>query len=212
MLAGSWWRFGLFVAGLACTLWLLVPVHELLHVLGCVATGGTVTRLELSPLFGGRLLAAVFPWVTPASEYAGRLSDFAPAGDFSYLITTALPHLVLAPLGAWLARRAATRGSAFLFGAGAAAALQPLASLTGDVYEVGSIPATAAALAAGWPPALTLRGDDLVEVARRAAALGSPAAWAVVAVGWLLGLAAAAALLMVSGGLAPRTRQSSAAR
>ena len=31
------------------------PIHELLHVLGCVATGGTVSELEIQPIYGGAL-------------------------------------------------------------------------------------------------------------------------------------------------------------
>ncbi len=169
-----------------------------------MASGGTVTRLELRPLFGGGHLARLLPWVQPGGEYAGRLAGFQPAGDLSYLVTTALPHLVLAPLGAWLARRSATRRSPFLFGAGAAAALQPLASLTGDAYEIGSIPVTALADAVGWPHALALRGDDLLKAADLAGTIGSPTAWPLVTASWLLGLAAFAALLYASGGLAPR--------
>jgi hypothetical protein len=184
-------------------MWLLVPVHELLHVLGCVASGGTVTELEISPLFGGHVLAGLLPWVTSGGENAGRLTGFKPAGDLSYLLTTALPHLLLAPLGAWVCRRSARRGRAFLFGAGAAAALQPLASLSGDAYEVGSIPVTALAHAAGWPAALALRGDDLLAAVGRAAEIGSPAAWLVLVAAWILGLTAFAALLVASGGLAP---------
>lgn len=210
VVGGQWRRYGLFVSGLLVALWLLVPVHELLHVLGCVATGGTVTRLELGPLFGGALLARAFPWVVPASEYAGRLAGFRPAGDLSYLLTTALPHLVLAPLGAWLARRSAMRGSAFCFGAGAAAALQPLASLTGDAYEIGSIPITALANLAGRPTALALRGDDLLAAVGVARGIGSPGAWLVFTVSWLLGLAAFGVLLAVSGGLAPRATNAAA--
>ncbi|MFQ5414746.1 MAG: hypothetical protein ACE5E6_09845, partial [Phycisphaerae bacterium] len=35
----------LIMVSLVVTWWVYVPIHELLHVLGCVATGGSVTQL-----------------------------------------------------------------------------------------------------------------------------------------------------------------------
>jgi len=149
VIAGRWSRYALFVGGAAAGLWLLVPVHELLHALGCVASGGTVTELELRPIFGGALLARALPWVKATGEHAGRLAGFSPAGDISYLLTSA-------------------------------------------------------ANALGWPHARALRGDDLFAAAWQAASLATASAWLVVAATSLLGLAAFAALLVVSGGLSPR--------
>ena len=169
-----------------------------------MATGGSVTRLEISPVFGGRLLERHFSWIVAGGEYAGRLSGFAPAGDLSYFVTVALPHVLLAPIGAALARRAARGRTALGFGAALAAALQPLASLTGDAYEAASIPITRLARVAGFSAALDLRGDDVARVVARAVSLGSPAAWTVFVAGCLGGVALVALLLVVSGGVAPR--------
>ncbi|MFI5181288.1 MAG: gluconate 2-dehydrogenase subunit 3 family protein [Thermoanaerobaculia bacterium] len=119
-------------------------------------------------------------------------------------MTVALPHVLLAPIGAALARRAARARNAVFFGAALAAALQPLASLTGDAYEAASIPITRLARVAGFSAAFDLRGDDVAKVAARAAALGSPAAWTVLVAGCLGGVALVALLLVVSGGVAPR--------
>src|SRR5690349_921767 len=58
-----------------------VPVHELLHAFGCVATGGRVEELRIAPLYGGRLLARVFPFVRAHDEYAGRLAGFDTGGS-----------------------------------------------------------------------------------------------------------------------------------
>lgn len=168
-----------------------------------MATGGSVTRLEISPVFGGRFLARLFSWISAGGEYAGRLSGFVPAGDLSWFVTVALPHVLLAPIGAALARRAARARSALGFGAALAAALQPLASLTGDAYEAASIPITRLARFAGFSAALDLRGDDVAKVAARAASLGSPAAFAVFVAGCLGGVALVALLLAASGGVAP---------
>lgn len=208
LLAGKPRRLMLVFAGFLPALWALVPVHEMLHVAGCVLTGGAITRLQLLPVFGGTLLARVFPWVVAGGDYAGRLSGFEPAGDLSYLATVLLPHLVLAPLGAFVCRVATRRDSPLLWGLGLAGAAQPIASLLGDFYEAASIPitATARALGAGWAP--TLRGDDVTLVFEAAAKLESPLAFAVVALGCLLGAGLAAALLRLSGGVAARSTAS----
>ena len=123
----------------------------------------------------------------------------------SYFVTVALPHVLLATIGAALARRAARARSAVFFGAALAAALQPLASLTGDAYEAASIPITRLARVAGFSSAFDLRGDDVAKVAARAASLGSPAAWALFVAGCAGGVFLVALLLVVSGGVAPRS-------
>lgn len=184
--------------------WLFVPLHELLHVLGCVGTGGAVTRLELSPWYGGALFARWFLWVTNGSEYAGRLSGFRPAGDLSYLATVLAPLVVLCPAGSLLARTAARQGRVWLFGFGLGGSLQPIISLTGDCYEAASIPLTRLATLAGVEWAPHLRGDDVFKVARAAAAVHSPFAWVLFAAGCLLGALLAALIFRVSGGIAPR--------
>jgi len=182
----------------------LVPVHELLHAAGCLATGGAVGRLELLPLFGGGVLHRVLPWVVPGGRYAGRLAGFSPAGDLSYVVTVLAPHVVLAFAGAAVCRYAAARGRLVAFGAGLAAAAQPLASLTGDFYEAASILVSdaAGALGAGWTR--VLRGDDILVVISRAIHLGGWEPPAVVIVNALLGIALAAVLLRLAGGVVPR--------
>jgi hypothetical protein len=192
------------LAGFVVSVWLFVPLHELLHVLGCIATGGIVTRLEIGPLYGGNWFARLVPWITSGGEYAGRLSGFRPAGDLSYLTTVLAPLLVLCPLGSAVARVAVRRHRPLLFGVGLGAALQPIASLTGDAYEAASIPLTRLADLAGLHWALGLRGDDVFKVAREAAALGSPLAWLLFAAGCVGAAFTAAIILTLSGGIAPR--------
>ena len=192
--------------------WFFVPLHEWLHVLGCWASGGRVTHLEISPLFGGDLFARIFPWVTSDSEYAGRLSGFRPAGDLSYLVTVLAPLVVLCAVGSALARSAARKRQPWLFGFSLSAALQPLAALNGDCYEAASIPLTRLASLAGLDWALRLRGDDLSKVAAQAAAVHSPLAWALLAAGCLGGVIIAAATLTAAGGVAPRPARSDSQR
>jgi len=176
-------------------------------VLGCVATGGSVTRLEISPLYGGAFFAHFFPWITSESEYAGRLSGFRPAGDLSYLVTVLAPLVILCAAGSPLARLAVRRRRPWLLGLSLSAALQPLAALTGDCYEAASIPITRFASAAGIDWALRLRGDDLVKVAAQAAAAQSPIAWVLFAAGCAGGVLIAAATLVACGGVAPPAAQ-----
>jgi hypothetical protein len=182
----------------------LVSVHELLHVAGCVLTGGRVTELQVAPLFGGAILARLLPFVRAGGTYAGRLSGFQPAGDLSYLVTVMLPHLILAPLGALACRAAARRGHAFTWGLGFAGAAQPLASMFGDCYEAASIPLTAAAWRAGAAWAPRLRGDDVSLVWNQVATLDSRYALVLCTVTCLAGIALSLLIVRVSGGVFPR--------
>lgn len=204
LLRGDARRLAAVMAGFVLALWLVVPVHELLHAAGCAGTGGTVTTLEIQPLWGGALLARLFPWVVAGGDALGRLSGFSPAGDLSYLATVLLPHLLLAPLGAWGCRRAAARGRPFAFGGFLAAATQPLASLTGDFYETASIPLTALAQHLGAARALELRGDDLETVWQTARTIGGVWPVAVVVCGAVAGALLAFGLVRVSGGVVAR--------
>src|ERR1051325_6446569 len=82
------------LGGLLAGWWVYVPIHELLHAAGCLAAGGAVSRLEIDTIYGGALLARVFPWVVAGSDYAGRLSGFDTRGsDAIYLVTDLLPFV-----------------------------------------------------------------------------------------------------------------------
>ena len=148
--------------GLFAGWWIYVPLHELLHAAACLAAGGQVSRLEIEAVYGGALLARVFPFVTPASDYAGRLSGFDTRGsDLIYLVTDLGPFVLTLFPGVWALRRAAAGRRPLLFGASLPFALAPFLSLTGDAYEIGSILVTR--LPPWAAPAVRglLRGDDL---------------------------------------------------
>jgi hypothetical protein len=172
--------------GLLAGWWVYVPLHELLHAAACRLAGGAVTRLEIDRIYGGALLAHIFPFVTPASEYAGRLSGFNPRGsDLIYLATDLGPFVLTLP-GVWLLRRAAETRRPAVFGAALPFALAPFLSLTGDAYEIGSI------LATRLPPWSAsrelLRGDDVTKVASALAGIpGAP--WGGALLALLLGVA-----------------------
>ena len=124
-------------------------------------------ELQIQPLYGGLLLAKVLPFVRSGGEYAGRLTQFDTHGsDLTYLATDLAPFL-LSLLGAFpLLAMARRKRSAVIFGAGVVLASAPLVSLTGDLYESGSIVVTAgvgalpSSGAAGNPEAI--RHDDLL--------------------------------------------------
>lgn len=181
---------GLLLAalGLVAGWWIYVPSHELLHAAACAAAGGGVTRLEIDRLYGGGLLARVFPFVVPASDYAGRLSGFDTRGsDLVYLATDLGPFLLTLFPGVWALRRAARARRAILFGAALPFALAPFLSLTGDAYEIGSILATR--LPPWSAPALRelLRGDDLgKKIGELSAIPGAP--WGGALLAMLLGV------------------------
>jgi len=157
----------LALAGLLAGWWLYVPLHELLHAVACLASGGEVTRLEIAPEYGGRFLAGWLPWVAAGSEYAGQLTGFDTRGsDLRYLATDLGPFLLTLFPGVWALRRAARRGLVWAWGGSLPFALAPFLSLTGDAYEMGSIVVTQAPVFAPSVEAVRLlRGDDLAKVA-----------------------------------------------
>lgn len=179
VLDGRFARFLLVALALLIGWWIYVPLHELLHAAGCVLTGGTVSRLEIDPLYGGGILARFLPFVVAGGRYAGRLSGFDTHGnDLVYLATDLAPFLLAIFPGVWLMRRAGRRRQALLFGASLPFALAPFLSLTGDAYEMGSILVTRLPWWSGTAWAKTLRGDDLVLIASRV--FSAPSAGAVV--------------------------------
>jgi hypothetical protein len=133
------------LVALAVTWFVYVPVHELLHAAGCVISGGTVSRLEISPRYGGALLARWFSFVVPGGDYAGRLSGFDTHGsDLIYLATDIAPYFLTIVLGVPLLRACTTRRRPILFGIAVVVGLAPFYSLPGDYYEMGSIVTTRA--------------------------------------------------------------------
>ena len=140
---------------LVATWFIYVPIHELMHAWGCIAAGGTVTRLDIAPEYGGALLAKIFPYVRSGSEYAGQLSGFDTHGsDAVYLVTVLAPYLLTifagVPLMKWVGRQERVRPrldrpsssraiKPWLLGAAAILAYAPAISLMGDYYEAGSI-------------------------------------------------------------------------
>lgn len=196
-----------------------VPIHELLHALGCSGTGGSVTALEIQHRYGGELLARVFPFVVPGGEYAGRLSGFDTGGsDLVYLATDALPFALSIFPGVLLLRLCARRRRPLLLGPAAVLGLAPFYSIPGDYFEMGSILATraAGALGGGSSPAYAeLRSDDLFRSLERLFAQPSDlgllapadvaAASAVIATSLVLGLLLAFATYALGSGLADLT-------
>jgi hypothetical protein len=155
------------LAGVA-TWWVYVPIHELLHALGCHITGGTVSTLEIAPEYGGALFAHLFPFVVSGGDYAGRLSGFDTHGsDLVYLVTDAMPFLLSIALGVPLLKSAIRGKRPLRFGAAVVLALAPFYSLMGDYYEMGSIVVTrTVTLAHGGGQLLfaSLRSDDMVRL------------------------------------------------
>ena len=164
--------------GLGLGWWLYVPVHELLHAGACLAAGGSVERLEIDGMYGGALLAKIFPFVVSGSDYAGRLSGFDTDGnDLVYLATDFGPFLLTLFPGVWLLRHAVLKRRAFLFGLALPLALAPFISLPGDAYEIGSILATRLAPWSDATSSALLRGDDVIKKFGEVRAAGAGAPW-----------------------------------
>ncbi|MCO6436228.1 MAG: hypothetical protein J5J06_03980 [Phycisphaerae bacterium] len=143
-----------------------VPIHEMLHVFGCVAAGGTVSELEIKPQYGGTILAQYFDFVTPGGSYGGRLSGFDTHGsDLTYLSTVFMPFVLSIVPGVALLWLCTRRARPFLAGPALLLALAPFYNLPGDYHEMGSIlvTRTLSLLAGGVDPPMfeKLRSDDV---------------------------------------------------
>jgi hypothetical protein len=134
--------------------------------------GGSVSELDIDPLYGAALLQRVFPYVHVGSDYAGQLRGFDTHGnDVTYLLTDFLPFVATILIGVPLLRAAGRAvqtpmAQALLFGIALPIALAPFISLTGDYYEMGSIIVSRAAtsLVPSVDPA-RWRSDDLFKLA-----------------------------------------------
>jgi hypothetical protein len=155
----------LMVASLIITWFVYVPIHELLHVLGCVATGGTVSELQVDWKYGGSILAKFFPFVKVGGDYAGRLTGFDTKGsDWVYLATDFMPFVLTVLLGVPWILMCLARARPILFGAGIVVGLAPIYQLPGDYFEMGSIVVTGLlTIVSGSETVVfqTLRSDDI---------------------------------------------------
>ncbi len=139
LLGGTLRRLPVILLGIGVGWWIYVPAHELMHAAGCSLAGGRVESLELSPLYGGEPLSLLFPFISPGGDYAGRLSGFDTLGsDWTYAITILFPYL-LTLIGFPGMRLVSTPGRSFLYGMTLPVATAPLLSLTGDMFEMGSL-------------------------------------------------------------------------
>jgi hypothetical protein len=164
------WRIFLPLLLSLLVVWFItVPVHELLHVAGCLLTGGEVSELTIQPMYGGVLLAKMFSFVTPGGGYAGQLTGFDTGGsDVCYFVTVWFPFLLTVLLGVSCLTLAAGTGRSFVHGIGIVHTFLPVASITGDFYEMGSILATRLlGLPVDSRAADLIRGDDLMLVISR---------------------------------------------
>jgi hypothetical protein len=121
-------------------------------VAGCELTGGEVHRLELAPLYGGRILEGRVPRVVAGDGHAGRVSSFSTGrSDLCYLATDFAPYL-LTIVAVPVLRLAARRRSVVLAGIALVPAMAPFLGIAGDYYEMGSILVSRVASPLGTPP------------------------------------------------------------
>ena len=189
--------------------WVYVPLHELMHAWGAELGGGTVTRLDIDPIYGARLLQRIFPYVQVGSAYAGQLTGFDTHGsDFAYALTVFFPFVLSIAIGIPLLVRATrapapSLASAALLGFVLPMAWAPILSIGGDFYELGAIAVSRAAGMFGvegrdW------RGDDVVAIIGRRLG-GGAFSWpdlAGIAASLLLGIVLAFATYSVGRGVA----------
>ncbi len=131
----------LFVLPFIAFWFIYVPVHEFLHVAGCWAAGGTVTELQIDPMYGGKIFEKFVPFVVAGGDYAGRLSGFDPGSDLGYLLTDFGPFF-LSLLGVPWLLFAMKRKSLIMLGPALILAVAPFLNLLGDYHEMGFIIST----------------------------------------------------------------------
>lgn len=151
-----WMLLGMFL------FWhIYVPVHEMLHVAGCILSGGEVSSLNLKPRYGGLLLSKIFSFVVPASDYAGRLTGFQTPNAWSYALVDFFPYTI-SLLGVAVIRLCEKKGAAFFLSLGFILTFVPFMSIPGDYYEAVSLVTTKIA-EYGDPslPAGVLISDDV---------------------------------------------------
>lgn len=205
------WALPVLMFGVVVSWWLYVPLHELFHAWGCLAAGGSVSRLEIDESYGAAWLAGWFPYITPGSDYAGRLSGFDTGGsDVVYLCTVFFPYLLTILIGVPALNAAAksAHGTPLLVGAAVPWALSPFLSLTGDYYEMGSI--LVSRWLAPWLPEASgrWRGDDVFLLFETLFGPTGDGNWADVAgIGAALVLGAVLALLTYLLGKWPQARR-----
>ena len=130
----------LLMAAVLLGWWNYVPLHEFLHVGGCLIAGGSVSELQIDPLYGGHYFSRWFSFVESTSDaYAGRSSGFDTGGsDWVYASTVYFPYLP-GLLSFLMLRLFSGKKSAFGFGLVVPWAAGPLLSLSGDFLELGSL-------------------------------------------------------------------------
>lgn len=174
-----------FVA-LLVTWFVYVPIHELLHVFGCLVTGGSVTQLEVQPQYGGVILSKYFDFVVSGGDYAGRLSGFDTHGsDLIYLATDFMPFALSVLIGVPLLKSCMSKRRPIRFGVATVVGMAPLYNIFGDYYEMASIMTTRLISVVARTDEIGFAGmrsddiftliGDLVGVARGAALSDGPA-------------------------------------
>ncbi len=214
------WTGTACAVGAAFLSWMVyVPLHELAHAYGCILSGGSVTRLEIDPMYGARWLAAIFPFVAVGSEYAGQLTGFSTGGsDLVYLATDFAPFVLTIVIGVPMLRSVPSmqRPMAAMATLGAAipVAYAPFISIPGDFYEMGSIIVSACWASRMGYSVERWRSDDVVLlVDQLRSADGGLIDWlaigAALGLGMLLALATYSAGALTASALQPLWRRSS---
>jgi len=188
------WR-GLFLALAAASLswWIYVPIHELLHALGCLVAGGSVTRLEIDAVYGAAYMQKVLPFVAVGSDYAGQLTGFDTGGsDVVYLATDFAPFVLTIVVGVPGLRAVGSLRKpiwrAIALGAAIPVAYAPFISLPGDYYEMGSIVVSRVAATFGYTALQRWRSDDVFRLVETlASGDGTAFDWAAIVAAALLG-------------------------
>ncbi len=135
---GEYKKLLFLLVGLIIAWHVYTPIHELLHVAGCLMTGGTVEELALKPQYGGTILQEFFPFIVPDSDYAGQLTGFTTPNKWAYAVVDFTPF-VLSLFGGLTMAVCYEKRWTWLFGVATILSFVPIVSLPGDFFEAASL-------------------------------------------------------------------------
>lgn len=138
MASGKYSDIVLLMVGFIGCFFVYTPIHELFHVFATWGTGGEVRELALDPMYGGTILAKIFPFVVPESDYAGQLTGFSVPNYWAYALVDWAPYILSLP-GLWILTRTTAGGKTLLAGAGFMLTFVPITQFSGDFYEFWSL-------------------------------------------------------------------------
>ncbi len=154
--------------------------HELLHALGHLLSGNTVTKIAILPSHGGYLYHRILPLITtnPIEGAAGSvtvISESLISGGIGLLS----PYFVLTPLAVYAIQEGKTTKQTALCGAGFGILFTHVSSVIGDFFFLGTRLVN--------KTYETIKKEPLYKEREKASTSDQTTLWAALVAGFLLG-------------------------